>query len=188
MTSIVSHITLDGPPGPVFDLVTTARFWPRWYPISKAVAGVTERPYQLGDLIREHLENRGIMTDLLWRVAEHVRPCRIVLQCEAPRLRISYLFERRDRGTQLRREMEYEPSELRRLSADPEELRRHLNGQADLALARLRELVEGILRQEAVDVGKVRATPAPAAQSNAPADLAAAVGAAASTRLRERGR
>jgi hypothetical protein len=167
MTSIVSHITLGGLPGPVFDLVTTARFWPRWYPITKAVAGVTERPYQLGDLIHEHLENRGITTDLLWRVAEHGRPSRIVLQCEAPRLRITYLFERQDRGTELRRVMEYEPSELRQLSPDAEELHRHLRGQADLALTRLRELVEGILRKETADVGKVRATPAPPAETGA---------------------
>jgi uncharacterized protein YndB with AHSA1/START domain len=190
MTSIVRTITFDGPLEPVFDLVTTARFWPRWYPTTTNVAGVTERPYQLGELIREHVESHGMEAQILWHVTDHVRHVRVVLQSEAPPLRISYSFRRDGRQTELRRELEYEPATFARVAADPAQLQRYLGGQSELALKRLQELVEGILGREATDVGRVRGTrpPATEAEAAAPAGLTAAAAAVTNERRPDEGR
>jgi len=50
------------PPGKVFDLVTTAELWPQWAVLARAMAGVTERPFQLGDphsRVRPHPDRRA---------------------------------------------------------------------------------------------------------------------------------
>jgi Polyketide cyclase / dehydrase and lipid transport len=49
MTAIINTVTIKVPPKAVFDLITTARLWPQWHPATKAVGGVVERPYGLGD-------------------------------------------------------------------------------------------------------------------------------------------
>jgi len=48
MTRAANQVTIGGPPERVFDLVTTARYWPDWHPATLAVGGVTERPMALG--------------------------------------------------------------------------------------------------------------------------------------------
>ncbi|MGR9108225.1 MAG: SRPBCC family protein, partial [Gammaproteobacteria bacterium] len=82
MTSIVNTVTIAGDPKAVFDLITTARFWPLWHPASMAVGGVTERPYGLGDKIREGAKIGSQSFHVTWTVLEHVRPSRVVLQTE----------------------------------------------------------------------------------------------------------
>src|SRR4051812_22779108 len=49
MALIVTTVPILGPAEAVFDLVTTARFWPDWQPATLAVGGVTERPFGPGD-------------------------------------------------------------------------------------------------------------------------------------------
>ena len=53
MATLTTTIQIHGALAPVFDLVTTTRFWPQWHPATIGVGGVTERPFQLGDKIRE---------------------------------------------------------------------------------------------------------------------------------------
>ena len=48
MTSIVAVTRIAGAPGPVFDLITSARFWPEWHPATLSVSGVTQRPISSG--------------------------------------------------------------------------------------------------------------------------------------------
>lgn len=49
MTSIPKEIIINGAIGSVFDLVTQARFWPKWHVLTRAVAGTIERPYTPDD-------------------------------------------------------------------------------------------------------------------------------------------
>ena len=41
MAAVVNTIKIGGPAEAVFDLVTTARFWPEWHPATRAVGGLT---------------------------------------------------------------------------------------------------------------------------------------------------
>jgi hypothetical protein len=150
MTSIVNTITIAGSAGGVFDLVTTARFWPQWHPASRAVGGVTQRPYQGGDVIHERGEVAGIPFDVTWKVVEHIRPLRAVLRAEAPPARIIYTFGCPAEGIELRRELEYDEAVFRAAAPDPVALRRLLYAQSEEALRRLKQLVERVLREESV--------------------------------------
>jgi uncharacterized protein YndB with AHSA1/START domain len=82
MTSVITTVKIAGAPEPVFDLVTTARFWPQWHPATMAVGGVTERPYRFGDRIYERgrIGNQDFETS--WKVVEYIRPSRVVLQSQ----------------------------------------------------------------------------------------------------------
>src|SRR5262249_55217918 len=68
MALIVNIITITGPAEAVFDLVTTARYWPRWHPATLAVGGVTQRPFGLGDRIHERVRFGEVVTQGTWEV------------------------------------------------------------------------------------------------------------------------
>jgi hypothetical protein len=149
MASVVTSISIKGPVGPIFDLATSARFWPQWHPASRAVGGVTQRPYQLGDVIHEQVQALGKDYRLSWKVVEHVRPERIVLQSMTYKSRISYTFTPRGEAVEFRRQAEYDEAELRPIIPDLEALGRQMHEQSEEALRRLKDLVEEILRAEA---------------------------------------
>jgi hypothetical protein len=148
MLSIVNAVRIAGPVPAVFDLVTSARFWPQWHPASQVVGGVTQRPYQLGDLIHERGEIAGIHFDVTWEVEEHKRPSHVVLRSQAPAAQIMYTFEERGDATEFRRELECDEKIFPALAADPVTLGRFVHAQSEEALRRLKELVEGILHEE----------------------------------------
>jgi hypothetical protein len=76
----------------VFDLITTARLWPQWHAATKGVGGVVERLYGLGDLIHERGQIGDKEFQTTWKVVEHVRPSKIVLQSQTAPTRITYTF------------------------------------------------------------------------------------------------
>ena len=49
------EVVIKGPLEKVFDLVNVAALWPHWHPITRAVSGVTDIPFQKGDMIYEHI-------------------------------------------------------------------------------------------------------------------------------------
>jgi uncharacterized protein YndB with AHSA1/START domain len=149
VASVVNTVTINGAAAPVFDLVTTARFWPQWHPASQAVEGVTQRSFQLGDFVRERGQIAGIDFLVTWKVVEHVRPNRIVLQCDRPPARITYAFREQGADTEFRRELEYDPSTFRAGIPDAEQMAELMHAQSEEALGRLKALVEKILKEEA---------------------------------------
>ena len=152
MTSVVNTVTITGAPHAVFDLITTARFWPQWHPASRTVSGVTERPYGLGDQIHE----RGRIGDqdfqITWRVVEYVRPSRVVLQSERSPTRIMYSFQARDGATIFTRKLEYRGEDLAAVTSTPDEINRLMQVQSEQAANQLKALVEKMLREEAMGV------------------------------------
>ena len=56
MAVVTTSIHIQGQANAVFDLMTTARFWPQLHPATTAVGGVTERPFQLGDVVHERAQ------------------------------------------------------------------------------------------------------------------------------------
>ena len=145
MTAVVNTATITGTPRAVFDLITTARLWPQWHPATKKVRGVVERPYGLGDLIHE----RGQIGDkdfaVTWKVIEHVRPSKIVLQSQSGPARITYTFKAGKGTTLFTRKLEYQADNL----ASVKELEKIMRDQSEQGVSRLKALVETILSEEA---------------------------------------
>src|SRR5207245_6581510 len=123
--------------------------WRQWHCASRVVGGVTQRPYELDDVIHERGEVAGIRFDVTWKVVEHTRPSRVVLRAESPPVRIVYIFAGSDGAVELRRELEYDEARFRAVVSDPKALRRLLHAQSEEALRRLKDLVERTLRGEA---------------------------------------
>lgn len=148
MAIVVNTIAIAGGLEPVFDLVTTARLWPQWHPATVAVGGVTERPFLLGDVIRERGQAAGLPFVLAWIVVEHARPQRIVIESHEPPARIAYTFRQHASAVEFTRELEYDPAVFRATVPDAAELQRGMHAQSQQALEQLKKLVEGILRKE----------------------------------------
>jgi uncharacterized protein YndB with AHSA1/START domain len=150
MTSIVAVTRIIGPAGPVFDLITSARFWPQWHPATLSVSGVTQRPYRLGDVIHERVRFAGTETSVSWRVAEHERPSHVVLQALTAPARITYSLEPKGDATVFSRELEYDAPSLRQATQEIANLDTLMQQQSEEGVRRLKELVERILRDEQV--------------------------------------
>ena len=145
---IANEIHIHGAIDPVFDLVTTTRYWPQWHPATEAVAGVTDRPLALGDQVHERAALGGRVHEGTWTVAALSRPTRVVLQIDGGRLEITYTFSTDGAGTQLRRELAFQPADFAGGSNDPTALEERMRAQSEEALRRLKVLVELLLPVE----------------------------------------
>jgi uncharacterized protein YndB with AHSA1/START domain len=145
MTAVTNTVTIQGPPKAVFDLITTARLWPQWHPATKAVGGVVERPYGLGDLIHERGQIGNADFRTTWKVVEHVRPSRIVLQSQEGSTRITYTFAAGKGTTIFTRKLEYQAENF----ASVKELEKVMRDQSERGVNQLKALVEKILSEEA---------------------------------------
>jgi uncharacterized protein YndB with AHSA1/START domain len=105
MAGIEAEVVIDGPQEKVFDVVTTAGLWPQWAVLARAVAGVTERPFQLGDPIYEFVRTPIGPQEVLWRITEHDRPHHAKLQAEDGTT-ITYTFIGKGDATSFRRAFE----------------------------------------------------------------------------------
>jgi hypothetical protein len=149
MAQVVNTIQINGSLEPVFDLVTTTRFWPQWHPATTGVGGVTERPVALGDKIRERAVIGGRTYEGNWAVVEHVRPKRAALLMESGRIKITYSFQPVGQVTELKRVLEFQPEDFSASAADPVALEKLMYHQSEQALQKLKQVVETILQKEA---------------------------------------
>jgi len=148
MATIISAIRIEGSVEPVFDLVTTTRFWPKWHPATIGVGGVTERPVLLDDVIQEQAQIGPRVYEGKWTVIEHLRPARVVLRGESGHIQIAYLFQAVGHATEFRRVLEYRPEDFKDSAADPAALEKLMREQSEQALQKLKQLVESILQEE----------------------------------------
>jgi uncharacterized protein YndB with AHSA1/START domain len=144
-TAVVNTVTINGTPKAVFDLITTARLWPQWHPATKGVGGVVERPYGLGDLIHERGQIGDKEFQTTWKVVEHVRPSKIVLQSQTAPTRITYTFTAGKGTTAFTRRLEYKADSF----AAVKELEKVMRDQSEQAIKQLKMLVEKLLSDEA---------------------------------------
>jgi hypothetical protein len=142
MAQVVTEIDTQGPPLAVFDLVTTPKYWPQWHPATVGVGGVTDRPIQLGDVIRERAQIGPNLHEGDWTVVEYARPTRVVLQMAGGALQITYIFAATDRITRFRRQLDYPPGRFGGSGADPTLVQRLMEEQSAEGLRRLKNLVE----------------------------------------------
>jgi uncharacterized protein YndB with AHSA1/START domain len=144
-TAVVNTVTINGTPKAVFDLITTARLWPQWHPATKGVGGVVERHYGLGDLIHERGQIGDKEFQTTWKVVEHVRPSKIVLQSQTAPTRITYTFTAGKGTTAFTRRLEYRADSF----AAVKELEKVMRDQSEQAVRQLKMLVEKLLSDEA---------------------------------------
>ena len=150
--SVVNTVTIAGAPEAVFDLVTTAKLWPQWHPATQAVGGVTERPYGLNDLIHERGRIGNQDFETTWKVAEHARPSRVVLQSQNSPTRIIYSFQRRDGATVFTRRLEYRLENVGAVATTATAAEQLMRTQSQQAVNQLKALVEKILAAKASEL------------------------------------
>jgi len=104
------HFVVDRPIGPVFDFVTTARYWPRWHPATVEVEGDIDQPARDGDRITEHVNIAGITGTGTWTVVECDPPHSLALETDlgAAHLRICYRLDAvADGRTRFQRDLDF---------------------------------------------------------------------------------
>ena len=106
---VTNEIIVARPLVAVFDTATTAKYWPKWHPATLGVAGQTDRPARLGDVIVERVQLGGRPGEGAWTVVEDEHPRRLVLETNVAlgRLTITYTAETTPDGTRFRRDLEY---------------------------------------------------------------------------------
>jgi hypothetical protein len=146
MSRVSNSIVIRGDDARVFDLVTTAKYWPEWHPATVSVGGQTDRPMQLGDVIRERARIGGLEGEGDWRVVEYERPRRVVLRVAGTQfgdVQIIYGFQAEAGEVQFTRTLEFDVSNL------PENARRAVEQQmqmdSDVGVGRLKQLVERMI-------------------------------------------
>ena len=148
MSRVTQSILVRGPMNPVFDLVTTARYWPDWHPATLAVSGAVETPMQLGDCIHERARIGGAIAENDWAVVEYLRPSRVVLRMPGTRLgdlEIVYCFALRGDAVEFTRELEFDLANLPP-NMDRRVIEQQMENDSAEALERLKGLVERLLR------------------------------------------
>ena len=145
MSQVTTKISIHGTPERVFDLVTTAKYWPQWHPATVAVSGQIEHPMQMGDVIRERARIGGVEGEGDWKVVEHERPRRVVMRVPGTQVgdvQITYGFVTHGDEVEFTRSLEFDVSLL------PENLRpvveRQMETDSAAGLRRLKELVESM--------------------------------------------
>lgn len=149
MTAVVTNtIQIVGALAPVFDLVTTTRFWPQWHPATTGVGGVVERPFQLGDRIRERAQIGARTYEGTWTVVAYTRPISATLRGASERIQITYMLQAEGEITRLSRQLEYHPEDFAASVTDPSQLDQLMYAQSDQALQKLKALIEQVLAAE----------------------------------------
>lgn len=141
---VTRSVLLSGKADWVFDLVTTAKYWPQWHPATIRVSGAIENPMRLGDVIRERARIAGMEAEGDWTVAEIERPTRVVLKMPATRLgdlQISYQFAPRGDEIEFTRELEFDASRLPAL-VPASLVERQMDSDSVEALKRLKVLID----------------------------------------------
>lgn len=72
-----NSVVFDAPSYAVFDMVTQARLWRKWHVGGTGIAGVVNRPLQLGDIFYEYLVGFGNQEHhLYWECVDQQYPAR----------------------------------------------------------------------------------------------------------------
>lgn len=143
MNIVINHIRICASIEDVFDLATTARYWPKWHPSTIEVGGTITRPYQLGDTIWQVARIDDRIRTGTWSVTEHSRPNRVVLQMYGGEIEVRYTFVERAGDTQVIRRLTYTAA-LVDGGHDLTAFERLMHAESALGLQQLKLLIEGV--------------------------------------------
>lgn len=143
MKTVTNSIFLSRDPSAIFDLVTTAKYWPEWHPATVGVSGQVQNPMHPGDLIRERAKIGQDIGENNWTVTDWEKDKRVVLEMPGTRLgdlKITYRFEPKMNGVQFTRELSFDASGF------PEAVSAQISRQMDTdsaeALKRIKVMAE----------------------------------------------
>ena len=129
-----NEIVINGPPAKVFDVVTITGYWPLWHEMTRAVGGVTETPFQMGDKIYEFIRTPSGPEEFHWTITEFDRPRECAMKAQDGTV-LRYTFKAVPEGTLFTREVN-----IAAVPTDPE-----FEGRS---VQRLKALVEDVLWRE----------------------------------------
>ena len=145
MGQVTNAIFIPRPAVAVFDLATTARYWPRWHASSLRVSGAVDHPVEVGERIIDEVRVAGRTGVVEWTCVERDRPRRIVMVSagtQGEQARLLYTLAERDGGTVLTRILTYRyPIPLAGL-LEPLLITPLMQRDARTALANLKALIE----------------------------------------------
>jgi hypothetical protein len=113
MLDIRNEIAIQAPQTVVFDLLTTTGYWPQWHLSTRAVSGVTDRPYALGEAFEEHAEMAGQQAEIHWRCVAHDGPRSAALESREQSASIAYTLDESEGQTTISRRLQVNPAVLR---------------------------------------------------------------------------
>ncbi|MCB0125564.1 MAG: SRPBCC family protein [Caldilineaceae bacterium] len=144
MNIVLNQIRINAPIGALFDLVTTARFWPLWHPSTISVRGVVDCPYQLGDQVWQQAIIGGRVRNGMWTVVALDRLQRATLQMHGGAIEIRYTFIALPSGTQLIRRLAYTAAFVD-AGHDLTAFEQLMHTESALGLQQLKKLIEDII-------------------------------------------
>ena len=142
--TITNEIELRAQRPVVFDLLTTTQYWPHWHVSTRSVAGVTDRPYVLGEVIHEHAEMETERAIITWRCVAHDGPHSAALESSEHAARILYKLEDAGDHTLLARQLTVDPAMVRSVAPTDSAARELLWRISQQSLQRFQLLVHAM--------------------------------------------
>lgn len=153
MEKDLNSVTFNAPVSKVFAYITQARFWPIWHTDSKAVKGVIDRPYKLGDIIYESGLTNGQIFDLYWHVVEYEENKKVVLYDKRTNTTLRYTFKEENGVTTYSRESKMDAATLEKLGLGGSREVVEASVEASRAsIERLQKHVMGLVEDERKDI------------------------------------
>ena len=115
MTRTLGTATIARPSAQVFNYIASSGNWPQWYPITRSVAGVVDRPGQAGEQCVEQVSLLGFPFTFYWTTVENEFPRRYVFEGRSNvggKALITYTFTPQGQSTLFTRELVYEQTNL----------------------------------------------------------------------------
>lgn len=151
----INSATFNAPVSKVFSYITQARFWPLWHVDSKAVGGVTDRPYVLGDVIYEKGLTDGQDFGLFWHVVEWEKDKKVVLYDKKTNTYLRYTFTEENGITTYSRESKMDRDVLMKLGfKNPDAIVKASEDASNASVIRLQEHIRGLIESEKTSMPK----------------------------------
>jgi hypothetical protein len=111
MLDVRNEIEVGASKEVVFSLLTTPHFWPSWHVSTRAVSGVTDQPYRLGESFEEHATIAEQPAELVWTCVAHDAPHAAAIETREKSVRISYLLHETNGRTKIARQLTVDPTQ-----------------------------------------------------------------------------
>jgi len=150
MTRITTTVRISRPIEEVFDYVTTPANWPVWHPASISVSGSSDHPLGLGEEVVEEFVAGGRRGRATWRVTRRKAPHRWRIEASSPQgqAAIAYRLSAEGGDTVFERDLSYRMPNVWLALLDVLVLRRRMDRESRIALARLKRVLEDSPRNE----------------------------------------
>ncbi|HYV98062.1 MAG TPA: SRPBCC family protein [Gemmatimonadaceae bacterium] len=145
MTRTLGRATIARPVDHVFQYAASSGNWTKWYPITKSVTGVVDRPGKPGEQFVEHVRILGVPITFFWTTTENDYPRKYVFEGRSSvggKAVITYTFAPEGAATAFTRELVYEQTNAVMKLIDALFLGRYVMRVSAEAVANLKAAIE----------------------------------------------